>query len=161
MPSDNGDGHHLAPAVSNLWTRILSEVPLEALTLKGNLPTPHHPPRPDEWHHSYVRTIERISQDGKWLFLARGLAVGETLVYPRFRDVDTTYVKNLKTPTQATADYDDIFRRAQENVIGVWRELGRALTEGDPQLLALVNGDLDTGLADDAGPGTRQIFWAA
>ena len=156
-----GDTHHLAPAVCKLWTLVLSEVPLEALALKENLPAPHHPPRPDEWHHCYVETIERISEDGKWLFLARGPAEDEALVYPQFEDVDMTYIKNLKTPAETPADYDEIFRRAQENVIGVWRQLGSALTARNPEHLALVNGDLDTGLPDGAAPGARQIFWAA
>jgi hypothetical protein len=38
--------------------------------------------------------------------------------------------------------------------------LGSALTARNPELLALVNGDLDTGLPDGAAPDTSQIFWA-
>ena len=156
-----GDTHRLAPAVCKLWTLILSEVPLASVSLKEDLPTPHHPPRPDEWHHSYMETIERISEDGKWLFLARGVAEDEALVYPAFKDVDMSYIKNLETPALTRTDYDEVFRRAQENILGVWGQLGSALTARNPELLALVNGDLDTGMADGASPGTRQIFWAA
>ena len=156
-----GDTHHLAPAVCKLWTLVLSGVPLEALALKENLPAPHRPPEPDEWHHWYVETIKRISEDGKWLFLARGLAEDEALVYPQFEDVDMTYIKNLKTPIGTLADYDEVFRCAQDNVIGVWRQLGAALTARNPELLALANGDLDTGFPDGAAPGTRHIFWMA
>jgi hypothetical protein len=129
------------------------------VTLKDNLPTPHHPSHPDEWHHRYVGTMERVSQDGEWLFLVRGLAEDQALVYPEFKDVDMSYIRSLKTP-DGTEDYDGAFARAEDNVIDVWRQLGSALSARDPERVTLVNGDLDTGMADRAAPQARQIFWA-
>jgi hypothetical protein len=78
-----GDTHHLVPAVAKLWTLVLGDVPLGGLVLTGNVSTPHHPPQPDEWHHHYVKGMEHSSKDGKWLFLARGVAENEAWVYPR------------------------------------------------------------------------------
>jgi len=157
-----GDTHHLAPAITSLWTYILSDVPIDAVTLPTpDLPRPTSPPQPDEWHHDYVTTIDGFAEEGKRFFLARGALESCGVVYPPPSKVKKEFIKQLKTPNQGTADYDAVFERARQNVITIWRELGSAITARDPSPVLLANANLDTGKADGTPPDSPPIFWTA
>jgi hypothetical protein len=156
-----GETNKLAPAIARLWQLVLNEVPLAELADQPWPVKPLHPPQPDAWHHHYVNTIDLIAGKQRYLFLAKGVAEAQGYIYPRWKDIDQGYIADLRTPIQTTMRYDQVFERARQNVISVWRQLGNALRAGDPALVALVNGNLDTGLADGTAPGGPRIFWMA
>jgi hypothetical protein len=156
-----GDTHHLAPPLAKLWTLILNDVHRTEVTFPPDLPKPNESPRPDDWHHHYVTTIDDFAEEGNRFFLARGAMESLGLVYPPSKKVQLKFIKNLKTPDHATADYDAVFESARQNVISIWRQLGHAITARNPTYLILANGNLDTGMADGAAPGTPHIFWSA
>ena len=154
--ADVFDDDKLDPAVRKLWCYCLDGFPLDSVKMKDGLPAPKGTPDPDEWFTHYVGMIDKFAEEGgNFPWLCRHIVEAEGLVFPQLDEVDQTFVQNLKMPDGTTANYDQVFEQARKNVIKTWRELGAALDAGDLNLFALVNGDLDTGLADD----NKSIFW--
>ena len=154
--ADETDEDNLDPAVRKLWFYCLEGFPLDSIKMKDGLPAPKGPPDPDEWFAHYVGMIDKFAEEGgKFPWLLRELVGAEGLVFPQLDEVDQTFIQNLKMPDGTTANYDQVFERARQNVIATWRELGAALDAGDLNLFTLANGDLDTGLADN----NQSIFW--
>ncbi len=124
--------------------------------MKDSLPAPKGPPAPDEWFDHYTAMIDKFAEEGgKFPWLCRDIVEAEGLVYPQLDELDQTFIRNLKLPDGTTADYDQVFAQAKQNVMRTWGELGAALDAGDGSLFTLANGDLDTGLADN----NQSIFW--
>jgi hypothetical protein len=156
-----GDTHHLATPVSAFWTRILAEIPLDDVVLPPNICKPSSSPQPDKWHHDYVTKIDSYAEEGKRFFLARGALESVGIVYPQSKNVKQKFIKNLQTPNGTIESYEEVFERARQNVINIWRELGRAISTANPALVTLANGNLDTGMRDNAQAGESHIFWTA
>jgi hypothetical protein len=151
------DEHHaLDPAIVDIWVRSLEKVPLD-IEVKPGVKGPTAKPDPRKWHHSFVSVIDGFPEEGRRLPpLSRHFCEAKGLVYPELRDLKREFVENLRTPEGTTASYDEVFKRAQDDVKGVWRELGRALTNAAPGQFELADADLDTGM-DGAG---RLLFWS-
>lgn len=156
--ADQTDDDKLDPAVKDLWCHCLAGDPLAGIKMKDGLPAPKNSPDPDEWFDHYVTMIDKFAEEGnRFPWLCRRIAEDEGLVYPQINEVDQSFIQNLKLPDGTTANYDQVFERARQNVITTWRDLGNALDNGDASLFTLPNGDLDTGLADDT---QQSIFWS-
>jgi hypothetical protein len=138
---------------------VLDEIPLPALAGQQWPARPQHRAEPDHWHHHYVNTIDLIGHKQQYLLLARGIAEPQGFIYPHFKDVEAQYVANLDTPANIRMSYTEIFERARQNILTVWRQIGTALAVGDPELVTLVNGNLDTGRADGTPLSGPRIFW--
>jgi hypothetical protein len=154
-----GNTHHLSTPIKRLWTDILNEIALDQVILPGQVPKPGTAPQPDRWHHHYITKIDGYAEEGRWLFLARGFLEWGGLVYPPSDKVQPEFISNLKLPGGGTANYEEVFDRAAENVIEMWRQLGAAFTESNSDLVTLANANLDTGRADGAQPGAAPLFW--
>jgi hypothetical protein len=154
-----GETDRLAPAIAGLWQMVLDEIPLPALAGQQWPARPQHRAEPDHWHHHYVNTIDLIGHKQQYLLLARGIAEPQGFIYPHFKDVEAQYVANLDTPANIRMSYTEIFERARQNILTVWRQIGTALAVGDPELVTLVNGNLDTGRADGTPLSGPRIFW--
>ena len=125
--------------------------------MKDALPAPKKSPDPDTWFEDYVTMIDKFAEEGnRFPWLCREIVEAQGMVYPELNEVDQSFIQNLKLPDGTTANYDQVFERARQNVITTWRDLGNALDNGDASLFTLPNGDLDTGLADDT---QQSIFW--
>jgi hypothetical protein len=155
--ADQTDDDKLDPAVRKLWCRCLAGDPLADIKMKDGLPAPKKSPDPDTWFEDYVTMIDKFAEEGnRFPWLCREIVEAKGMVYPELNEVDQSFIQNLKLPDGTTANYDQVFERARQNVITTWRDLGNALDNGDASLFTLPNGDLDTGLADDT---QQSIFW--
>ena len=152
---DPSDKEALDPAISDLWSNILKEIPLETVKMKNDFSNPDEPPEPNEWHKYYVTILDKFALEGKRLPpFSRHFAEGEGLVYPGYDNIIRDYIDNLRRPVNTPIGFDMVFQQAQENVKQVWTELGSALDKGKPELFTLANADLDTGIID-----SNYVFW--
>ena len=153
--SDPNNRIKLDPPVTNIWTKILSDIPLESIHMKNNVTKPESSPDPDRWHRNFVSVVDNLDNDG-WILLPifRHFSEHEGLLYPKYEDVHLDYINNLTSPEGGKIHFDEVFRRAQENVKQIWSQLAHALDTRKPELLTLANGDLDTGMSDG-----EFIFW--
>lgn len=154
--ADGSDEDKLDPVIRKLWRDCLEGYSPNTIKMKEGLPEPKGDPDPDEWFDHYLDTIDDfVEEGGKLPLLCRYIAEAESLVYPKLKEVDQSFIQDLKTPNGATITYDEAFERARQNVIRTWRELGAAFDAGDASLFTLANGDLDTGVAEN----DQSIFW--
>jgi hypothetical protein len=154
--SDPTNKHNLNPDICNLWCHYLNNIKISDIRMKPGLATPNTPPEPNVWHRYFITLIDNFAEEGGYLPpLSRHFAEGTGLVYPTLNDLDISYIENLLTPEKKTEHYDSIFKRTQENVKNVWREIGIALYLGKQELFTLRNGNLDTGLDES----NNMIFW--
>lgn len=135
--------------ISRVWTEMLTRThPEEAAR---NVPAIHR------WHEAYTQLIDKVAEEGLRLFpIARHLLTESGVLYPLADEVDDSYLKNLRTPDGRRISYDMVFDIAIANVGRWWEIVGTAVYgDPDPALAdALVNGNLDTGMAGD-----RFVFW--
>jgi hypothetical protein len=151
-----GQRGKLDPAIRKLWCYCLDDGPLGSIQMKNGLPAPHALPDPDEWFAHYVTMIGKFAEEGGRIpWLSREIVEAHGLVFPQLNEVDYTFIEGLILPDGTTGNYDQVFERARKNVMQTWDELGTALDTNRPDLLTLVNGDLDTGIADN----NQHIFW--
>ena len=136
------------PAVSGLWSRMLETC--HPSTFKENTPNI------DQWHKAFRLMVDKIGEEGnKLLPLARHIAVDCGLTYPAKKDIESQYIKALKTP-QGTMDYDAIFDKAINNVIGIWRSIAGGIFNGENAYQSAIgNWNLDTGRDEN----NKLIFW--
>lgn len=153
------DTHHLDAAVRQLWVGILQQIPLGLIEMPGDVRKPGAAPDPDKWHHSYVTGIDNFAEEGGNFPLLRGLFETKGWIFPSLAHVQPQYIGQLKMPGGGTTSYDDLFERATNNVLEVWRQLGAAITQANPERLTLANANLDTGKADDARSDDAPLFW--
>lgn len=153
---DPASEDRLHPAVAELWKRCLPRVPGVRIDIEDGLAVPTAPADPYDWHRHFVAMIDGFAEEGGRLpWLARHSAEAAGLVYPEVDGVDRQYIDSLATP-EGLMPYDEVFRRAQENVKDAWGQLGMALGREDkPGEFALPNGCLDTG-KDEAD---NMIYW--
>jgi hypothetical protein len=152
---DLSDDEKLYPSITSLWKKILNGIPRESIDLEKGLDSPDKAPDPEKWFQSYILAMDKIAEEGGYFPpILRQLAEDKGIVYPEYEDLKREYVDNLASPEGRTLNYNEVFRRAQENVKLTWAELGQALDTGNLELFKLANGDLDTGLI-----GSKSIFW--
>lgn len=130
----------LHPAIAAIWTAMLRETYPDDYEKK--------PPAFDAWHAGFHRAIDMVED---MPIFARHMLAHTGQAYPK--QVDRQYIEDLETPA-GRLHYDDICKRAEDNILALWSILGRALNAGDDDVEAIVaripDGDLDTGrlLAD-------------
>jgi len=145
-----GDGG-LDPDIRSVWSEMLSRV--EPEEYRSN------PPDFDRWQRACRLVVDDIIEEGDRLIpLARHVAVGQGLLYPRDGEVDRTYLADLETPA-GRMDYDQVFERAVANVGAECARIASAIQGEDRERKALLATagpwDLDTGRI---GAGGR-VFW--
>jgi hypothetical protein len=154
---DLDNKHKLYSPIATLWGKALSSISRDSITMEAGLDKPSDDPEPDKWFHNYVLAMDKVAEEGGYLPpLLRRLAEDKGVVYPSYEEMNRGYVDNLASPGGGTINYNEVFRRAQDNVKQIWSELGQALDTGKAQSFTLANGNLDTGLID-----TKSIFWGA
>lgn len=133
-----GDAHGLAPDVRALWEGMLQAVHPQAYA--------EAPPDIDKWHRNFLRAVDGLADEGGWLpgFVMRRVA-GMGIFYFGRELVEESYVKGLKVPGKAGyKDYQEIFKRAIDNVANMWVEIDESVRSGEP-VAASRDWDLDTG----------------
>jgi len=148
---DPDDPDKVHPAIRELWRNCLADIsPDQVQFTNGATPLPTGSPAPDAWYHDYTtRQAEFAELGGGFVFFFRDVIEEIGLSLPASQKVDVEkYIKNLKTPTGESTNYDEVFSIAQDNVHRVWRKLCVANDGRNRQLFALENADLDTGLTD-------------
>lgn len=154
--SDQEDSHKLDPTIRDLWCMCLKDVPVDSIRMKNGALAPKGQPDPDNWFDYFVLMIDKFAEEGgRFPCLARDIVEAKGLVYPQLDEVDPTFIQGLNLPDGTVTDYDHVFEQTRKNIAATWQHLGAALDKGDPNLFALANGNLDTGL-DDKSP---LIFW--
>lgn len=138
----------LDPVVAALWLKILKDAYPTENTLT---------PDPDKWHSGFAMVLKAVTTANRLFPFSRHVATNLNLTYPELGSVEAKYITKLKTPEAVPMDYEQLFKRACENVLAVWIGLDNALTEKSNEFLdRLENWDLDTGKAVPAG---RYVFW--
>lgn len=143
--SDGRPGKELAPFLNSFWRLILKDVyPEKAL------------PNPADWYGQFGWLIDKFAEEGHlFVSVIRGYLEDEGYAYPK--EPNMTYVTDLMSPYGQKISFDDLFSRFQEETKKVWGEIAQAITENNPKLITLRNGDLDTGL--DLADNKTSIFW--
>jgi hypothetical protein len=137
----------LDPAIKSTWQSMLEACYTE--------PYQTHPPIIDNWHGSFRFIVDKAEEGGSLSPFARHVAANIGLTYPALNDLDNQYLKGLATPL-GSMDYDEIFNRAMENVLGAWSHVADAVFRNDnTYLTASVNWNLDTGKDADG----NYVYW--
>jgi Zinc dependent phospholipase C len=144
--ADGLKGTTLAPFLKNFFEGILAMVYRDMDI-----------PDTGWWFRQYVTLIDKVAEDGN-LFVScfRGSMEEDGLVYPE--EPNVTYVNELVEPySDRVITFDDLFERFQAETKKVWGQMAKAITANDETLVALANGDLDTGI--DLADGKTSVFW--
>lgn len=144
-------------AVEVLWSDCISTIKETCRAKTYAYHIPKNIPRPSDWFGWFVAMIDKGAEEGHNFPLVYHLLRKFGLSYPaNQKDIEYDYVLNLEVPGEARMDFSQVFDIAIANVSNYWGELSLALHRKSPELFSLVNGNLDTGIAD----GTREmIFW--
>jgi len=136
--SDIQDKDKIDPIIKDLWRKMLKALNLEVFEANT--------PEIDTWHERFM-TIVSLAEEADNLFaLARHVAVGKGLTYPKIENIDNQYIYALKIPDGKSMDYDDIFDKTVAKIGESWKKLGDAVyTDSDDALSYFGNWDLDTG----------------
>ena len=87
---------------------------------------------------------------------SRHVTANAGLTYPPERDVDKQYLEDLATP-EGPKSFDEIYAKARDNVLAIWKGLDDALILGNsPELDRLEDWNLDTGRSVSTG---QLVFW--
>lgn len=144
-PNDK-DG--IDPTVGRVWTAMLTAA----------YPTlsPPDPPSPDVWHRGFRSILTTMAGLNHLFPFARHVSAELNLAYPREKDIDGSYIKQLRTP-EGLMDYDALFDKASSNVLTVWKQLDDALVQGRSEALdKWADWNLDTGRTVGSG---QLVFW--
>jgi hypothetical protein len=114
-------------------------------------------PDPNEWHKAFRSHLSLASAAGGRLIpIARHVAAGLGLVYPRLADIEQQFITGLTTPI-GTKDYDEIFDVAVENSKTIWDLIARGVFhEDEADLSKIADWNLDTGKDQNGQLG----FWS-
>lgn len=135
----SGDDKRLDEAISAVWLTML----------KAAYPSGDQivVPEPDKWHRGFTGLLKALTTANRLFPFSRHVATNLNLTYPEVKEIDSTYIHNLKTP-ETRMSYDAVFERACKNVVSVWEGLDMAVSGKSTAFLdSLVNWDLDTGRA--------------
>jgi hypothetical protein len=146
--SSKRDKKKLYKGLSASWRRILRTC--HADQYKAN------PPSPNKWHAAFLTALDLAEESGRLPPISRHVAVNAGLTYPKVKDIDSQYIKALKTP-EGIMDYDGIFNRAMLNVLRMWSALAAAIYADSTEYLSMI-GDwsLDTGRNDR----NKLVYWS-
>lgn len=145
--SDPGNSDRLDPLVAKLWQELL------IATYLGSNPALQEPDV-HAWHRA-MRDKVKIAESGNKLFpFARHLVAKEGVVYPS--EPDPQYIHGLEVPGGGRMDLQDIFVKAQANVLQLWGWLSLSLQNQPSPLDTLANWSLDTGI-DETG---HMVYWS-
>jgi hypothetical protein len=148
---NRGDRNQLDRDIVTLWEVMLTDVHPDLS--KAN--------QPDcaAWHCGFIARMEECQAGQVRIFpLAANIAAKMELSYPRYDQVDRQFIEEQVIPTYVPQKlhYDEIFDRAVDNVVAVWKMIEQALCDNDPALLPIFGDwNLDNGL-DEHG---RLVFW--
>jgi len=144
--TEPGNEDTLDPEICAVWLAMLN----------GANPDEDEEPDFRAWHRGFNGVLSAIADVNHFMPFARHVCTGLNLTYPKFKDIDKTFVKKLETP-EGLMDYGSIYERACSNVLAVWKGLDEALTKGrSDELDQLEDWDLDTGRSVQTG---KLVFW--
>jgi hypothetical protein len=150
--SQAGNSLALDGTIKTVWLNTLDRAYPDAAKDKARAPNP------DSWHLGFTAVLKAAGGAARLFPFARHVAAGQGLVYPERADVQERYVKQLKTP-EGVMDYQDVFERALNNIVEVWRGIDSALASSDLSYLdALEDWNLDTGRTVSS---KRLVFWSS
>lgn len=145
--SDESNPELMDADVAQLWQGLLTEVYSSA---EQQLQSP----KIHDWHNAMLRMM-KIGESGNVLFpFARHVASHQGLVYPK--EPETQYLQGLEVPGGSRMDFEDIFQKAQKNVVQLWGWLALSLQGKDSPLDTLASWSLDTGIDEN----DRMIYWS-
>jgi hypothetical protein len=137
------------PDIRGVWSAMLKEVAPDEYA--------SNPPDFNAWQRAYKFGIDTIAEEGDRLIpLARHVAMGLKLVYPREDEVESQYIEALATP-EGRMGYEQLFERAIRNVELQSNGIALAILGVTKKELLASNGqwDLDTGRID----GGPRVYW--
>lgn len=145
--SDVNDADRIDADIAQLWHDLLIKV--------YSVSSPHlNPPKVHDWHRA-MRTMMKIGESGNVLFpYARHVAANQGLVYPETPDED--HIQRLPVPGGANQDFEEIFKRALNNILELWGSLALSLQGKPSPLDAQVSWSLDTGIDEN----NNMVYWS-
>ncbi len=136
--SDMNDKNKIDPVIKEVWSEML-------LSLNSEEFNDNHP-EIDTWHERFIKVLTVVEEADKLFPLARHVAVGKGLTYPKIKNIDKQYIENLEIPDGTKMDYKDIFDKAIAKVGLSWKDLGDAVYgNSDVALNSFGDWNLDTG----------------
>jgi hypothetical protein len=142
------DEDMIDPVIGRVWNAMLAA----AYPDVGG----EDPPAPSAWHCGFRDILSAMAGANHLFPFARHVSADLNLAYPAERDIDSSYIKGLRTP-QGAMDYEAIFEKARSNVLMVWKGLDDALPVGRSDALdKLEDWNLDTGRSVQTG---KLVFW--
>lgn len=132
-----GTDDSIDPDIKSLWMAMLKTVHPSVFE--------RNPPDIDKWHRNFKRVVDGVADEGGWLpgFIMR-IVADQGLFYMPAREVDYEFITDLYVPGGQKMDYDQIFKRASENVADTWLEISREVNGGN-EIAIVQNWNLDTG----------------
>lgn len=131
--------------------RIVFDHMLQASTPKlyaGNVPIIN------DWFDAFVKTM-KLLEEHDWL-VAFGRHVGVKTIYPRYEDLDDSFLHGLETPDGRFLDYSALFDLGYANVLFWWERIIQAVLLDKPfETSRMAGWNLDTG--NDAK--RTSVFW--
>lgn len=146
--SDAHNEDRLHKAVEQVWLSMLKDAYPDQFAKE--LPTP------SAWHSGFKGILTALSKANHLFPFSRHVTANAGLTYPSERDVDNQYIQGLATP-EGPKSFDEIYAKARDNVVAVWKGLDDALVTGQSsELDGLENWNLDTGRSVSTG---QLVFW--
>jgi len=141
--SDIANQDRMDPDVAQLWQDLL-------IGVYTHLPSP----KVHDWHCA-MRRMMKIGESGNVLFpFARHVAANQGLVYPVVPEVE--YIRHLDVPGGDTMTFEDLFKKALNNIVELWGWLALSLQNLESPLDTLTSWSLDTGIDEN----NRMIYWS-
>jgi hypothetical protein len=125
------------------WKRIM----------EVNYPEKGEEPYPELWFKTYSAAIDFA--DGKSVFagLFRHVGPGKSFIYKTAEEIKDSeqdnyanYFEKVKLPGGTTANFEEVFEKAVNNVVGAWRTIYSGLTTNVVPVKVVKPWNLDTGI---------------
>lgn len=145
---DEHNEDRLNPAVELVWLAMLREAYPDRFEKE--------PPTPSAWHSGFKGILTTLSKANHLFPFSRHVSAKAGVTYPSANEVDSQYIQKLATP-EGPKNFDEIYMRARDNVVAVWKGLDDALVNGKSAALdQLEDWNLDTGRSISTG---KLVFW--
>jgi hypothetical protein len=145
--ADVNDPDRMDADIAQLWHDLLIDV-------YSSTDPELQPPKVNAWHRG-MREMMKIGESGNHLIpFARHVAAKQGLVYPATPEADD--IGPLQVPGDTMQDFEAIFQKALNNILGLWGELALMLQNKASPLDTQVSWSMDTGI-DEAN---RMIYWS-
>ncbi len=142
------DRKQLDPGVEQVWRAMLTAAYPNDLVKT--------PPIPDSWQAGFIGILTSMAGANHLFPWARHVSADLNLAYPAVSDIDSTFIRQLRTP-EGLMDYVDVYARARVNVLSVWKGIDDALESDRSDFLdGLEDWNLDSGRTVQSG---RLVFW--